>query len=84
MELFGSTKKLINKTKNGEHVPGLAVVEVVLVTCNLVVNQYQQKSQVACSYHVTYALFRANLHSIIAPVHSISLLLQTRSSLTSR
>ena len=30
MELFGSTKKLIDKTKNGEN------VEVVLVQCNLV------------------------------------------------
>ena len=31
MKLFGSTKKLINKMKNGEKVPSLAVVEVVLV-----------------------------------------------------
>ena len=26
MKLFGSTKKLINKTKNGENVPSLEVV----------------------------------------------------------
>ena len=31
MKLFGSTKKLIDKTKNGEKVPSLEVVEVVLV-----------------------------------------------------
>ena len=31
MKLFGSTKKLIYKTKNGEKVPSLEVVEVVLV-----------------------------------------------------
>ena len=31
MKLFGSTKKLTNKTKNGENVPRLEVVEVVLV-----------------------------------------------------
>ena len=31
MKLFGSTKKLIDKTKNGENVPNLEVVEVVLV-----------------------------------------------------
>ena len=37
MKLFCSTKKLIDKTKNGE---------VVLVQCNLVDNQYQQKSEV--------------------------------------
>ena len=31
MELFGSTKKSIDKTKNGENVLSLEVVEVVLV-----------------------------------------------------
>ena len=43
MKLFGSIKKLIDKTKNGEQLPRLEVVEVVLVLCNLVGNQYQQK-----------------------------------------
>ena len=38
IKLFGSTKKLIDKTKNGENVPRLEVVEVVLVQCNLVDN----------------------------------------------
>ena len=46
IKLSGSTKKLIDKTKNGENVPSLEVVEVVLVQCNLVDNQYQQKSEV--------------------------------------
>ena len=41
MRLFGSTKKLIDKTKKGEKVPSLEVVEVVLVQCNLVDNQYR-------------------------------------------
>ena len=41
MKLFGSTKKLIDKTKNGENVPRLRVAKVVLVQCNLVDNQYQ-------------------------------------------
>ena len=31
MKLFGSTKKLIDKTKNGENVPNLEIVKVVLV-----------------------------------------------------
>ena len=31
-----STNKLIDKTKNGENVPSLGVVGVVLVQCNLV------------------------------------------------
>ena len=38
--LFGSTKKLIDKTKNGEKIPSLEVAEVVLVQCNLVDNPY--------------------------------------------
>ena len=46
MKLFGSTKKLIDKTKNGKNVPSLKIVELVLVQCNLVDNQYQQKSEV--------------------------------------
>ena len=44
--LFGSTKRLIDKTKNGENVPNLEVVEVLLVQCNLVDHQYQKKFDV--------------------------------------
>ena len=39
MKLFGSTKKLIYKTKSGENLPSIEMVEVVLVQCNLVDNQ---------------------------------------------
>ena len=46
MQLFGSTKKLVDKIKNGENVPSLEVAETVLVKCNLADNQYQQKSEV--------------------------------------
>ena len=45
MKLFGSTKKLIDKTKNGENVPSLDVVAVVLVD-----NQYQQKYEVLYTF----------------------------------
>ena len=44
-----STKKLIDKTKNGENVPS-QVVEVVLVQRNLLDNQYQQKSEVLYNF----------------------------------
>ena len=37
-KLFGSAKKLIKKTKNGENVLSLEVAEVVLVQCNKVDN----------------------------------------------
>ena len=49
-KLFGSTKKLIDKTKNGEKVLSLEVAEVALVKCNLVDNQYQQKSEVLYTF----------------------------------
>ena len=50
MILFGSTKKIIGKTKNGENEPSLEVVEVLLVQCNLVDNQYQQKSELLYTF----------------------------------
>ena len=45
IKLFGSTKKLIDKTKNEEYVPSLEVIEVVLFQCNLVDKPYQQMSE---------------------------------------
>ena len=38
MKLFGTTKILIDKTKNGENIPSPEVAEVFLVWCNLVDN----------------------------------------------
>ena len=40
MKLFGSTKKLTDKTKKGENFKSLEGVEVVLLKLNLVNNQY--------------------------------------------
>ena len=50
MKSFGSTKKLIDKTVNRKKVPSLEMVKVVLVQCNLLGNQYQQKSEVLYTY----------------------------------
>ena len=50
MKLFDSTIKLIDKTKDREHVPSLEAVEIFLVQCNLVGNQYQQKSEVLYTF----------------------------------
>ena len=44
MKLLGSTECKIIKDKNGENVPHLEIVELVLVNCNLVNNDYQQDS----------------------------------------
>ena len=42
MKLLESTESKIIKDKNGENVPHLEVVELVLVPCSLVNNDYQQ------------------------------------------
>ena len=42
MRLFGSTQKLTEKTKSKENVKILKAIEVVLIECNLVGNQYQE------------------------------------------
>ena len=50
MKLLGSTNKVVEKDKNGEDVPKLESVEVVLVHCNLVKNDYQHASKVLFSF----------------------------------
>ena len=50
MKLFGSTVSKINKDKNGENLPHLEVVELVLVHCNLVNNDYQQDSRILYTF----------------------------------
>ena len=46
MNLLGSTKKFVDQDKNGDNVPKLESVEVVLMHCNLVKNDYQLTSKV--------------------------------------
>ena len=50
MKLLGSAKKDVDKDKDGEDVPKLESVEVVLVHCNLVNNSYQQASKVLFTF----------------------------------
>ena len=45
MKLHGSTESKITKDKNGENVPHLEIVELVLVYCNLI-NDYQHDSRI--------------------------------------
>ena len=47
--LLGSTENKITEDKNGENVPHLEIIEVVLVHCNIVNNDYQQDSRVLCT-----------------------------------
>ena len=50
MKLLGSTESEITKDKNDENVPHLENVELVLVRCNLVNNDYQQDSRILCTF----------------------------------
>ena len=46
MKLLESTESKITKDKNGENVPHIEIIELVLVHCNLVNNDYQQNSRI--------------------------------------
>ena len=50
MKLLGSTKKVVDKDKDGENVPKFESVEVALVHCNLVKNDYQHTSKVLFTF----------------------------------
>ena len=50
MKLLGSTESKITKDKNGENVPHLEIVELVLVHCNLVNNDYQQDLRILYTF----------------------------------
>ena len=50
IKLLDSAKKLVGKTKNGETLSNLEVVELVLLQRNLAENQYQQKLVVLFSF----------------------------------
>ena len=50
MILLGSTKKDVNANRNSENVAKLESVEVVLVHCNLVKNDYQHTSKILFSF----------------------------------
>ena len=50
MKLLGSTESKITKDKNGENVPHLEIVELVLIRCNLVNNNYQQNSRISYTF----------------------------------
>ena len=50
MKLLGSTESKITKDKNGENAPHLEVVELALVHCNLVNNDYQQNSRILYTF----------------------------------
>ena len=50
MQLLGSSKKVIENNKDGEIVPRLKAVEIVLVHCNIINNSNQQASKVLFTF----------------------------------
>ena len=50
MKLLGSTESKITTNKGGENAPHLEVVELVLVHCNIVNNDYQQHSRILFTF----------------------------------
>ena len=50
MKLLGSAKKDIDTDQDGENLPKLESVDVVLVLCNLASNSYQQASKVLFTF----------------------------------
>ena len=79
MELLWSTKKDVDRVKDGEDVPKLESVEVVLVRCDLVNNNYQQLSKVLFTF-VPAKQFRQLIN--ISP-HSLTMLNTTNTEFSS-
>ena len=50
MKLLGSTENKITKDKNGQNVPHLENVELILLHCSLVTNDYQQNSRMLYTF----------------------------------
>ena len=50
MKLLGIIESKITKDKNGGNVPHLEIVELVLVHCNLVNNDYEQDSRMLYTF----------------------------------
>ena len=71
MKLLGRAENKITKDKNGENVPHLEVVELVLVHCNLVDNDYQQESRILYTFVPKFCTFGSLLE--ISPANHIFL-----------
>ena len=70
MKLLGSTESKITKDKNGENLPHLEIVELVLIHCSLVNNEYQQDSRILFTF-VTNKSFGSLLE--ISPTNQVFL-----------
>ena len=80
MKLLGGTENKITKDKNGKNMPHLEIVELALVHCSLVNNDYQQDSiilytfapnkpfgsllEIPPTYHIFLKTFNSELQGI--------------------
>ena len=79
MKLLGSTKKDVDQDTDGDNVPKSESVEVVLVHCNLVNNNYQQASKLL----FTFVLNKQFGQLITIAPHSLTMLNTTNRELSS-
>ena len=79
MRLLGSTKKDVDQDEDGEDMPKLESVEVVLVHCNLFNNSYQQASKVL----FTFVPNKQFGHIITIAPHSLTILNTTNTEFSS-
>ena len=77
-KLLGNTKKDVDKDKDGEDVPRLESVEVVLAHCNLVNSSYQQTPKVL----FTLVLDKPFGQLITISPHSLAMLKTTNANIT--
>ena len=64
MKLWGSTKQAIDEDQNSKNVPKLESVEIVLIHCNVVKNNYQQASKVLFTFVPNKQLGQLIFHHI--------------------
>ena len=57
MKLLGNTRSKITKNEYGKNVPNLEITEAVLVHCNIVNNNYQQRNSKVLYTFVPKKLF---------------------------
>ena len=79
MKLLGTRNKDVDEDKDGEDVPILESVEVVLVHCNLVNNNHQQASKVL----YTFVPSKQFGQLINIPPHSLTMLRTTNTQFSS-
>ena len=63
MKLLGSTKKDVDKDKDGETLPKVESVEVASVHCNIVKNDYLHTSKVLLSFVEKQIIWTVNKYS---------------------